>query len=169
MPSSWLPEVIENEPTKFSSYEEYLAEIYSVFCTEIRDGELVLFGQRLKIRFSPFTRGKENAFWHITQESDPSSENKSEEERLPDLRRMKRLNWIAPILKAAGDSNRDKVLIWISSRPGPKTYLLSLLDFSYVVVVQSRATDCLLITAYPVGNNRRLKLRKEYGESVKVP
>ncbi len=104
-------------------------------------------------------KGKEATFWHII------SEGEVESERLPDLRRCERIRWPCAIIEASKDGLTK---CWRTNRKGEERVVLTLEDFSYVVVLADRGEYVLLWTAFCVElEHRRQKLSREYEEYMK--
>ncbi|MCA2979911.1 MAG: hypothetical protein INH37_16675 [Myxococcaceae bacterium] len=106
--------------------------------------------------FSEPTDGKDATFWHFV------TEGKIEDKRTPDRSRIERIAWPRAILVEL-NAREPRVFTWRDNRPGPQRWLVTLDDFSYLVVVEERSEYALPWTAYPVTHDhQRLKLRREY-------
>lgn len=158
----WLPPLITLE-AYYGDWKSYLEAVYDVFKRDfIYDG--AMFRNRIiSIKNHPVEQGKEASFWHLI------SEGNTEEERIPDIRRCERIPWLKPIIQGV---DSEKVKSWPSTRHrdqrSGRRLVLSLPDFSYVVILADRRDYVLLITAYPVETeHRRRKLRKEYQSVTK--
>ena len=121
---------------------------------------------RLSFRHHPLVNDLPKWFWHIISEGPQQT---PEENRKVDTTRCQRLHWIRAIVEefCSAYPSLEKVHWWISSRSIPRTnrYLISLPDYSYVVVFDQKPSYVLLVTAYPVTQkHRRKKLEKECRE-----
>jgi hypothetical protein len=104
--------------------------------------------------------GKEVTFWHII------SEGKTEDNRLPDLRRCERIRWPRPIIE---HSEYPKIKLWENERRGEKRICIWFEEVEYLVVLAKRKDYILFWTAYPVlRDHRKKKLNKEYEEYLKA-
>jgi hypothetical protein len=92
--------------------------------------------------------GKEESFWHLV------TEGPDERSRTPDPRRCERIAWPRALIEALGRRDPD-VVAWSQLRPRQRTLVISVADFSYVVVLADRRTHYLLITAFCVEHERR--------------
>lgn len=90
-----LPELIEL--TQFGGdFNRYLEAIYELFKRDFIDRKPVFRGMRLGLKKYPLSQdGKEATFWHMTSEGD------DEDSRMPDLRRMERIQWPAPMINSS--------------------------------------------------------------------
>ncbi|MFD4957913.1 hypothetical protein [Microbacterium sp. NPDC058389] len=121
--------------------------------------------QRLSIRRNPEEDGRCFTYRHIT------TEGPVEANRTPDLARCERITWPRLILDEFATTyptpSSERIAWWMNTRTSSRgvetNYLISLADFSYVVIVGSRPAYAMLVTAYPVEfRNRRDKLRREH-------
>ncbi|MEX2175740.1 MAG: hypothetical protein WD872_15350 [Pirellulaceae bacterium] len=127
-------------------------------------------GKLVRLRQQPLLGGKNATFWHLISVDNESDSERvgprlREINRVPDLERCERIRWIRPILEATD----GKVLRWKAvtrtSHGNDKRLLLSLTDFSYLVVLSERSSHFLLVTAYWVQRKqRREALARDYGE-----
>lgn len=150
-------------------WEEYQGILYRLFCRDLRDGDPVFNGKRVKIRYQPIEYGKEEAFFHITcQDYD------KEGERVPDLRRCERVEWIKQFIEAADTDSQieyeDKAYnlkIWKEQVGNDLRYHILCEELRYMVVVAEREKYCLLITAFYFEHDHTLaKKIKKYDEYI---
>jgi hypothetical protein len=135
----------------------YLEAIYLIFKRDFVESKPVFPNRRVGLKRHPMTEGKEATFWHFI------SEGNDEENRVPDLRRCERIAWPRPIVEAIQSKS---VCSWKTLRGKEKRIVISLPDFSYVVVLADRGDYVLPWTAYCVERtHQREKLRREYEES----
>ena len=149
-----LPELIEL--TQFGGdFNRYLEAIYELFKRDFIDRKPVFRGMRLGLKKYPLSQdGKEATFWHMTSEGD------DEDSRMPDLRRMERIQWPAPMINS---STHPYLKVWENTR-GSKTNILIFHDAENYLVVLRKAKDYIIPwTAYLIEHqSRKDKLMKEY-------
>ena len=131
----WLPEMASVNPWTEATFEM----LYEIFCKDIRDADLKYFGHNVWI-FREMEGGKEAIFWHLTSRKErpkkvprrkkkflKDGQEKSEPERLPDLRRCERIPWIKPMIESSAEpevtawdyeegDRTIKTYIWIRNR-----------------------------------------------------
>lgn len=153
---SWLPELLPFT----GNWEEYVKVIYDIFCNDFIKSRPIFRDKLIYIGEGRLLNGKELTFWHII------SEGRTEEEKLPDLRRCERIRWPRQIIDHCTD---PRIKIWENERQGSqgrgmqKRLCLWLEDADYLVVLSDRKRFYLLCTAYPIyGRRRREHLKKEY-------
>lgn len=137
-------------------FNKFLDAVYSLFKKDFIDTKPVFRGIRLGLKKYPISAGKEATFWHITSEGD------DEATREPDLRRMERIKWPAPLIN---NSEHPYLKVWENKR-GDKNNILIFHEQERFLVVLRKAKDYILPwTAYLVEHNaRKKKLLKEYEE-----
>ena len=99
----WLPEIVKVDG-EWDGPDGTLQRLYSIFKSEIKNGNLRIDNCRITWDRKIIDHGKEEAFWHITHR-----ENKKVEERIFDLRRSERISWFAPLVNHFNDG---QVLFW---------------------------------------------------------
>lgn len=151
---AWLPDLILLESCG-GEWSAYLELVYERFLQDwINDPPREFDGKRMSVKRHPMIEGREATFWHFI------SEGRNEDERTPDLRRCERIPWPRPIAEAIDDG---RLHCWKNTRGREERYVLSLTDFSYVVIIADRGEYVLPWTAYCVEQrHRREKLQKEY-------
>ncbi|MDL2255659.1 hypothetical protein LJC38_03655 [Parabacteroides sp. OttesenSCG-928-K15] len=137
-------------------FDKFLDTVYSLFKKDFIDTKPIFRGIRLGLKKYPISAGKEATFWHITSEGD------DEATREPDLRRMERIKWPAPLIN---NSEHPYLKVWENKR-GDKNNILIFHEQEQFLVVLRKAKDYILPwTAYLVEHNaRKKKLLKEYEE-----
>lgn len=150
--TDWLPELILEEKID-GGYHGFIAAVYGVFRRDFVETMTQFRGK--PIRVIPALRdGKEITFWHMISEG-----SGEEDDREVKLDRCRRICWPRAMLAAAGT---EKVLIWPSSTRGNR-FLVAIPDFSYLVVIEERATYCFVVTAFCVEqSHRRKKLERDF-------
>ena len=154
----WLPELVLFENYD-GNWEKYLSAIYKFFCEDFVKSKPSYRGIKLSLKRHPMIAGKEATFWHIL------TSGKSEEERIPDLRRCERIKWPKPII----ENDKDPILkVWQNKRKTDTRIILWFEDEDYLVILNERKGYLLLWTAYLITqNHQKRKLKKEYEAYIK--
>jgi len=159
MSFDWLPPLVllADAGGDWHVYEEVL---YGCFKRDFVDSLPFWPGKRVGLKRYPLSKGKEATFWHFI------STGESEADREIDLRRCERIRWPRPMMEAFPNKPppmASPVLWWKSQRGTEWRYVLTLADFSYVVVVADRGEYVLPWTTYHVEHDhQRKKLRLDY-------
>jgi len=154
----WLPPLIELSDYA-GDWQKYLHALYSAFAADFIEQTPSFRGAPVRLKRHPIVLGKEATFWHLI------SEGKTEDERLPDLRRCERIRWPRQIIENAVD---PAVKSWENLRKGEKRICLWLEIEDYLVVLAVRRGFFLLWTAYLVtSEHQKRKLRTEYEKAHK--
>jgi hypothetical protein len=160
--SDWLPPLITI--AEFGGdWAAYEAAVYAIYDRDFLRSQPVVKGRRVKAKAG--TYGKVNSgFWHLISKSPvPDSPEMC---RDADYSRCERMAWPRAMIEAMGDTSR--VLCWMNKRStkvGALTdrVLVSLPDFSYLVVLDYRNDHFILWTAYTVEfSSQRRKLKAEF-------
>lgn len=153
----WLPPLVLMADFG-NSWQPFIDSVYAVFCADFVTSQPRLNGLWVRHRRDPIYDGKEAGFWHCV------SEGKTEDERLPDLRRCERIRWLRALIEHSTD---ERVDIWENERSGDRRVLIWFNE-EYLVVLgyRERQRDgfhyYMLLTAYTTPEtSRREKLRKE--------
>ncbi|TYO92804.1 hypothetical protein [Desulfallas thermosapovorans] len=155
----WLPELIRLEHYG-GDWKRYVEAVYSCFERDFITDKPMYDNKPVNYKRHPEEGGKVYTFWHVV-----SSDDKSQQERLPDLRRCERILWPRAIIENYNDS---RIKIWENRRKREKRVLLWFEEFDYLVVLAKRKEYYILWTAYCIKyDHTRAKLRKEYEESIK--
>lgn len=148
-----LPELIYLDEFG-GDFTEYIEEIYRIFREDFIDSKPVFEGIRLGLKKYPLVGGKAYTFYHFTHEGS------DEENREPNLRRMERIAWPAPMIN---DSIDPYLKVWRNKKGRHERILIFHEEESYLVVLEDRKEYILPWTAYLVDyNNRKRRLLKEY-------
>jgi len=156
-----LPDLLELSDCSgdWSAYQEMVYQVFKEeFVLHIPKSD-----KPIQIRSIPVEHQKENTFWHLVSEDNQN--NPGESNRTIDIERCKRIRWIKYLIEAKGS---EHVVWWKNERRrqnGKKStnIVISLLDFSYIVVLSDRRSYYLLLSAYPIRKDRkRDSLRQEY-------
>jgi hypothetical protein len=153
MTPDWLPSLV-----LFSDYEgnweKYVEVLYEYFKQDFIQKQTRFQGIQLRLKSYPLSQGKEATFWHLI------SEGKTEEDRIPDLRRCERIRWPRPMIINFKES---QIKLWKNQRRGETRICLWLEDQEYIVILAERKDYVLLWTAYMVTENHsKRKLQKEF-------
>lgn len=152
---SWLPALI---PFDWNHYIESLESAYAVFHRDFGSDKARpgFNGRRLGLKRHPELDGKSATFWHFV------SEGKVEEDRTPVRSRIERIAWPRAIILEAGRIP-PRVHVWSNKRGRNTRWMITLDDYSYLVVLDDRGEYLLPWTAYPVEHDhQREKLRREH-------
>lgn len=155
MPDShaWLPALFCLNDCH-GNWQVYLDQIYEYYLDDFIRSRTIFNGQRVGARRHPQVEGKDACFWHII------SEGEVEAERTPDMRRCERIRWPKPVIQ---ECIGRELKLWETKRGPDKRMIISLADFSYLVVIAMRKNYLLLITAFPIERaHRRKKMEGEY-------
>lgn len=141
-------------------WDAYLEAIYELFRQDFVTSIPIYPDRRWALKRHPLVKGKEATFWHIITEK-----GTIEDERLPDLRRCEHIRWPRWMLNAVGS---NEIRVWRTRRGTEERVLLSLPDFSYLVVLTDRKDYIFLLTAYLVEHShRRRSLQNDYENAVR--
>ncbi|EJD6367381.1 oxidoreductase [Providencia rettgeri] len=136
----YLPDLIEFN----GNFDEFIESVYGIFNEEILTSGITFRNLPVRPRYSPEYKNKELGFWHITSEG---SDNREEEDRLPDLDRCRRIRWISWMII---NHNHDDVHCWEERRKSTTEIVIWHESARYVVVLSERSNYWLLKTAYPI-------------------
>ncbi len=154
----WLPDYIKFND--YGNWEAYLEAIHDQFLNDFVRSQPSWPGKRFSLKRHPEYDGKSATFWHMI------SEGSVEHDRTPDLRRSECIAWPRAIIDRYPDikpQDDDPILWWRNSRGREQRILLSLPDFSYVVIMSDRGDYIMPWTAYPVErHHQQRKLEREF-------
>ena len=138
-------------------WSSYIEAVYQQFRSDFIASAPQFMGRRVGISHNPIYDHKEATFWHCM------SEGCVEAERLPDFRRCERIGWIRHLIEAVP---HPEIKCWENQRHGKKRIVISVSDFSYVVILAERTNYLLLLTAYEVEySHQQRKLSREYDQA----
>ena len=140
-----LPELVLLEHFG-GDFNKFLDAIYRLFKNDFIDKKPVFRGIRIGLKKHPVSEGKEATFWHITSEGDDESS------RMPDLRRMERIKWPAPLIN---NSAHPYLKVWENKRGNKKNVLIFHEQEQYLVVLRKVKDYILPWTAYLVEHDVR--------------
>lgn len=153
---SWLPDPLCLEPWREDTYDK----LYKIFCRDFKNPTPLYFRNEKIIIFSQshhLKEGKEKVFWHITDKEDGNYSD-----RLPDLRRAERINWIKPIIQNY-TSPDIYCFDYVESSKKKNTYLW-LYKYDFVVILQRLdKINYIIITAFYISyESKRRELLDKY-------
>lgn len=150
-----LPEIVTLEQYG-GDILAYIEGVYQIFKNDFCDNRPVFEGKRLGLKKHPYINGKEYTFYHLTHQG--SDEN----DREPDLRRMERIPWPAPMIN---DSTHEYLKVW-RKKHGSKNRIKILHEKEgYIVILEDRGDFMLPWTAYLITYpNRMRRILKEFSE-----
>lgn len=159
----WLPELVPCQD--WGRWKEYENELYAIFKSDFIDDSPSYENKPVRIRKHPMEHDREEAFWHVTC-CDFAKDN----DRKPDINRCERIRWIRSFIENSNCNDPfceecDGMLVWSTIFPKTKSPRVKILleEERYVVIVEVRKEYCLLITAFYIDQDHRLrKLRGEY-------
>ena len=154
-----LPDLIEL--TDFNgNFKQYLEAVYALFKRDFIDSKPVFRGIRLGLKKFPISEDKEATFWHMT------SEGENEENRNPDLRRLERIQWPAPMIN---ESTHPYLKVWENKRGNKHNMRIFHENENYLVILRKGKDYLLPWTAYLISDKaRKKKLIKEYEAYIKA-
>lgn len=156
--TAWLPPLVLLEGCG-GDWSRYVATLYSYFRRDFIDRFPVLLGKPVGIFRNPIYDGKEETFWHIISENDPAGE------RFPDMRRCERICWPRAVIENISDAG---ILVWEKTTFKNETRIcLWIEDSDYLVILVKTSTRYLLLTAFPIRERNKAKIREEYRRAKK--
>lgn len=157
-PPDWLPPFVSLTEC-MGNAEQYIDVLYSYFYQDFVSQRPSFLSYNVGLKKYPLNYGKEATFWHFI------SSGPVEEDRYPDMRRCERIRWPRPMIEAVPG---EKVHCWYNERNGEQRAVISLLDFSYIVIMAVRDWGVIPWTAYFVEErHRRRKLEREFLKAQK--
>lgn len=160
----WLSDIIKfPDLSKWKIYED---ELYELFVDTFITNHPTFNNKPVHIKKYPLDGNREHAFTHLTCKTE-SNAPRDVNDRLPDLRRAERLNWIKPVIEnypcLEECINCNKIKYWEELYKNKIRINLFFEDFRYFVVLEDRGNYYLLITAYYIHYDEVLeKKRNKY-------
>ncbi|MBP3366027.1 MAG: hypothetical protein J6K96_03425 [Treponema sp.] len=160
----WLPSIIEYDGN--SGWEEYDAQIYSIYKQDFIDSKPVLHGKTVTVKHYPKIHEYEESYIHITCKNYDGTKNRD-----PDLRRCERIKWVRAFLehydcKKECTADCSGIKVWKEPYHSKDRIHFLFEEEKYMVVVEDRKRFYLLITAfyfdYPHALERELKKYGRY-------
>ena len=141
---------------------EYLHELYPIYQSKIAGGSFTFHGKPIHVFTELNYNLQQQSFEHLT--------TKGSNDRLYNLARCERIVWIKDILSNLCADCDDYRLFpdttWKSGKA--KRYIIWCVKEDYVIILEERQKNVLLITAYCViYPHKRSFLESEYKKSLK--
>ena len=134
-------------------WRQYVEDLYAIYLGDIVNSGLTFQGLPVKSQYRPPSQGKGYGFWHVI------SDGATEEDRIPDFRRCKRICWIAWLIQ---NVDKDPRISWWENRRGRNTHVVIWIEEQEFVVVLAKRRDYFLLkTAYCPQTHRSRAFRKE--------
>ena len=162
----WLPDLLFFDDYN-NNWDNYQDAIYNIFKADLIDNPPSFEDKIVKIRWQPIEYDKPEAFFHVT-----CQDCRKDGERFPDIRRCERIRWIkAFIQNYKCDSilceSCDGVKVWKELCQNKMRVHILLEEEKYIVVVEPRATYCLLITAFYFEHDHALEKKLKHYEKFR--
>lgn len=163
-----LPNIIECESIiEWNSYLDMLYE--KVFKPCFLESYPKFEGWNVRIRKEPMDGDWEHDFVHMTHENYYHN-SKNPNDRIPDLRRSERLNWVKPIIEhfaCSVEQDCGKILYWENYYKGYVRCNLFLPEERFHVVLERRKNVYFIITSFYVNKDWEYRKRMEKYELYK--
>ncbi|TEU30458.1 hypothetical protein [Alkanindiges illinoisensis] len=162
MSDEWLPELLLFKDSN-GVWSDYLEKLHQQFILDFVHSVPQWENKRVALKRHPEYDGKSATFWHMISTGD------DEAERTPDFRRCERIAWVRCMMDHFSETPHGVAsqVVWWKEKRGAKEwrYVLSLSDFSYMVIVADRGNYVLPWTAYYVEHeHQRKRYKKKWQE-----
>jgi hypothetical protein len=163
MSHDWLPELYDTDPFDLeddAERESCLDALYAIFRADFVESRPTLNALPVTHYSGPGCGdGRGEAFWHLTTKETLGRGSLRER----DWDRCRRIRWPRPVIEAI--VSRSDIKFWRTSGVRQKARLhLALSDFSYVVILEDRPSEAILVSAFPATySNYRRDLEREWG------
>jgi hypothetical protein len=159
-----LPPIIEC--TNLAEWNIYLEDLYkTVFKPQFIDSNPTFKGVKVYIRKEPMDGKWEHGFTHMTHEDLLHTSN-DPNDRIPDLRRSERLNWVKPIIEnyaCSIENDCGQILYWEEMYRGRVRSNLLFLEERFLVVLEKTRWGFFIITSFYINEEYELTKRvKKY-------
>lgn len=152
------PELIVFE----GDWPPYEDRIYEAFMDSFVRAGIRFQGWPVRAQFRPETRGKGFSFWHVISQA-PDSNNRDEDDRIPDPRRCERIRWISWSIEQT-DAGVEGFSWWENQRKGETRVVIWVETFDFAVVLAKRRDFYVLKTAYAGLRSHRIETFKKERE-----
>ena len=163
-----LPEIIECE--NLVEWNSYLNKLYvEVFKPQFLETVPVFKGWRVLSRREPMDGEWEHGFTHMTH-VDLQHNSADPNDRIPDLRRSERLNWVKRIIEnyeCSVENNCGKILCWEEMYRGRVRCNLLFKDERFLIVLEKARDVYFLITSFYIEKDWELNKRIRKYETYK--
>ena len=168
-----IPNMIECE--NLAEWNNYLNKLYvEVFKPQFIETVPIFKGRDVISRREPMDGNWEHGFTHMTH-VDLLHNSDDPNDRIPDLRRSERLNWVRRIIEnyeCSVEYNCGKILYWEEMYRGQVRCNLLFYEERFLVVLEQRRNIYFLITSFYIERdwelNKRIKKFEIY-EKQKTP
>lgn len=161
-----LPEIIECE--NLAEWNEYLNGLYeAVFKPQFVKTKPIFKGWSVLSRREPLDGEWEHGFTHMTHVNLLHTSN-DPNDRVPDLRRSERLNWVKPIIEhyeCSIENDCGKILYWEEMFRGRIRCNLLFEEERFQIVLEKVKTVYFLITSFYIEKDWELSKRKKKYET----
>ncbi len=159
MANDWLPDLILREEYS-GDWERFIEAVYQAYSEDFEQSKPSWPHKPVSIKWFPIRESKNSNFWHITRKGEVEAEREFDEER------CERIKWPKAIIETFPDrppQPTDPIKWWRNQRGRERNVLLSLPDFSYLVIMRERRDYILFWTAYPIEyKSQRRKQEREF-------
>lgn len=154
-----------NECNDWNKYRDYEDMLYQMFSEFYANSKLFYNGLEIKLKHYPPEYDERSCFYHLIYEN--YDEHKTEENRVPNPDRCKKLHWIKELICNCVVVPCEHILTWENTRHGKRNVLIYCSDLKYLIVLSKRKGYYLLTTAYPVNTKHREdSLLNEYKQTT---
>lgn len=162
-----LPEIIECE--SLIEWNSYLEKLYSsIFKPQFIDTKPVFMGWSVLSRKEPMDGEWEHGFTHMTH-VDLLHTSNNPNDRIPDLRRSERLNWVKPMIEnyeCSVEKQCGKILYWEEMYRGRVRCNLLFPSERFHIVLERARNVYFIITSFYIEKdwelNKRIKKYETY-------
>ena len=148
-----LPDIVQLSEYQ-GNFQSFYEAVYQIFVMDFVDSQPRFEGIKLGLKKHPKIDGKEYTFYHFTHDGS------DEENRIPNLRRMERMPWPAPIIN---QSSHQGLKVWRNNRGKHERILILYEQEKYLIILEDRKDYIIPWTAYLVDYpNKMRKLLGEY-------
>ena len=163
-----LPEIIECE--NLVEWNSYLNKLYiEVFKPQFLENVPIFKGGRVLSRREPMDGEWEHGFTHMTH-VDLQHNSTDPNDRIPDLRRSERLNWVKRIIEnyeCSIENDCGKILYWEEMYRGRVRCNLLFKDERFLIVLEKARNVYFLITSFYIEKDWELNKRIRKYETYK--
>lgn len=151
----WITNIVQlnDFDGDWNKYDDYL---YSIFVRDFLKNPMMFNGKPLNIRKHPMQCDKEQAYFHITNKDSSLSSN-DPNDRIPDLRRCERIEWIRLFLENyncnIGCPECSGIKVWKEPYKGSKRWHFLFEEYKFLVIIEERKDYYLLISGFYIFND----------------
>ncbi|HHL2059771.1 hypothetical protein LI034_07620 [Clostridium perfringens] len=155
----WLTEIIKLSDFEgdWKKYDDYL---YSIFVRDFINNTIMFNGKPVRIRRYPEQCNREQSYFHITNK-DSSVGSTDPNDRIPDLRRCERIEWIKLFIEnyncTKGCDQCTGIKVWKEPYKGNSRWHFLFEEFKFLVIIEERTEYNLLISGFYIFNDTVMK------------